>query len=259
MASSETASTRLFRSPELVDLVFEHLNKQSLFQMQYVCRFFNSRIKHVKSLRRKLFLYADQSEIIDNRGNNTTRIHSLKLNPFLYSINAGHKPHDDDPDSVLCRLPFPQRLVVSPDTSIRWAIHRTCFLLFVPASLKHDVVVKASYRDMYLTQPPVTRVLLYCPDKVAIDRGGIADRQAISTPLDNDAGIKVGDVIDAILEYADREYLRIAPYAIQVVYSNLGEDGRKLYKTLVEQHYFDWKAEFGLGRTHEALASDSEE
>jgi hypothetical protein len=95
---------------------------------------------------------------------------------------------------------------------------------------------------MFLTRPPITNVRILLPSKGAIkaqDREFRLMEAVISDP----EGLKIEAVLDTIIEYADTEYLQMAPYAVQASWraDNKGSPTAiKKYRTLLHQHWCDW-------------------
>ena len=255
MASPLPSSTRFFALPELVDIVLQQVPKKSLLPLQRVNHLFKSRIEQTTSLQEKLCLTA-KTDVFNNDPDVIDQFHFVRLNTLIYDIKVAeaHTDHgrrrSQHQLSVVDTLPVPKDLIVSADTSLWWRKEGVCFFLLVPQGLKkvHGTVTP-SWRNMYLTHQPVTHVRLLAPCKVSIREGRILEAKTSSKTLRNPTGIKISDVLDVITGYADTEYLQMAPYAVQCVYSADFDQARRQYKTRLHEHLQDWKTELGLCHT----------
>ena len=254
MASPLPASTRFFQLPELVDLVLRQLPKKSLLPLQRVNHLLKFRIEQSTALQEKLCL-TPQGPLRCNDPKTVAGVEWVKLNSLVYDVKTtgGDVICDCQLElnalTMLERLPFEKELIVSADTSLWWRKEGICFFLLVPQGLKKDsqAPITPSWRSMFLTQPPVTHVRLFAPCKVSISEGKILEGKTSSRTLANRNGVKIADVVDTIINYADTEYLQMAPYAVQVIFAaNKFEGARRQYKSRLQEHLQDWKRELNL-------------
>jgi hypothetical protein len=254
------ASTRFFQIPELVDFVLGQLGKKSLLRVRCVNRLFNFRIEQVTTLQEKLYLAPLRCAVLNNWSDKDILRRDVefakltnfaKLNSFLYKLKVtdDRKLTKGKRRSVIDKLPNNHTLMVSADTKLWWEKQGLCFFLFVPQGLKpENDTITPSWRNMLLTQPAVTHVSVFMPCKSAFVVGKPVSLKIREDLVTNEKGVKISDVLDMIVEYADTDYLKMAPYAVQVINPHCDDSSFRQYEERMREFWHGWRKELGLGR-----------
>jgi hypothetical protein len=255
MVASLPASHRLIHCAELLDLVLEKVDKKTLLlSATKVSRHFRSHIESSTVLQAKLYLHAPRSTLFDCHtilSLPKSAISHIELNSFIYDIKTKDFDHGQGQHSQISMVDFllePNKLNVPLDTPVWWCNDGIIFLPYVPQSLKKTHgTTNPSWRDMYLTKPPVTIVRWLYPCKAFLDPNGKTYTCACQGYIKNLDGVKISDVLDKITAFADTEFLQMAPYAVQLMFKT-DMKVYKRYQTLLVRHFADWGPEHIRGK-----------
>lgn len=254
------ASSRFFQIPELVDLVLKKLGKKSLLRVQRVNRLFNFRIQQVTALQERLYLSSLRCAVLNSWTNRevlerdvefASPTKSAKFNSLIYDIKVtdDRSLSKSKRRSVIDKLPNNHTLMVSADTDLWWEKQGVCYFLFVPQGLKSKPdSITPSWRKMLLTQPAVTYVNVFMPCKSSFVVGKPVSLKIREELVMNEKGVKICDVLDMIIDYAGTDYLRMAPYAVQIIHPQCDDSSIRQYEERMREFWHDWRQELGLGR-----------
>jgi hypothetical protein len=205
MSSQPTAASASARALLLPDVVFElilHLDFYALLRCQRVCRTWKSAIDRSHEARQTLFLAADDQRLeklmaakdFDISIASDTAVQDPQerialrpefralFNPWLFSHVCG--------PTIMWKY-YPDRQKQAPVWRFtnRVSYGRLDFCFMAPGSI--DVVdqVEASWNKMFLTQPPVKRMLV----QVYYDLDPVGDFD-----IEKEEGVRIGDVMEKV-------------------------------------------------------------
>ncbi|KAK3639889.1 hypothetical protein LTR56_010221 [Elasticomyces elasticus] len=218
---------------ELCESVLSHLGTKDLLQAQYVCRTMRSIISRSAALQTKLFYLPgavlEKSWSVESSGSGS------------FMIGKRHRTASRDCSNQCLHMTGVRTCVYNPLALVPRSAgpkamqQRTCLLekiLEVTRKGSHCIMLKynpeivaqkGSCCQMFLTQPPVTRVAYRLPVKST--KGGQVSHKTHKGFITNDAGLTFADVvrgIETVMKLSDSK-ARLLPIDLVGVFAMTAE------------------------------------
>lgn len=137
---------------ELLERILLNVPMKQLFVVRRTSKAWSYLIERSQSLQKRMFLLADGEPLKPVRSGTAYRLeyqHSALLNPAVHLVCAG-EIHIEDGQYTAQDIPFPGQI-----SALRTADSRL-FVIFELASRRENALPPGRWRDMLLTQPPLT-------------------------------------------------------------------------------------------------------
>jgi hypothetical protein len=215
------SATAVLSTPELLEIILLHSEPYVLIRLQQVCRRFKDHIVSTKALQRRLFIEADPSIVFTNSMDHDhdpnplpmkkNLADSILLNPFVGSIFSS--PSDRRGFTISGEQIHEKWSLEQQAT--RWKEQKFLLVHLPSEKRKWLSLPEASWRNMTLTQPPITHVAVFMgsPRYPGEETAHSPDYMVVSNP----EGVRLGEILDNARERANSAFLEGAPLAIAVL------------------------------------------